>query len=231
MKQKGLITIGVLLIGAILFGFTKKEKATTKAEFNKPKGEKNQKQANLPFHFQGLDYFYFAVNDIISDKTSEKVYFSSERKISGTSFVSTGARSITCDIDNLLIRPKDSSVFHLLSKKSIKIYSINYLYELDTLCKMQRLVFRMVDTDSNNDNALDREDIESLYFSNGNGDNLTRISPPKEDLLDWKAEQQNGLLYFRTIQDSNKDGKYDDEDKINLYEYDFIYQRKLKKVM
>ncbi len=233
MKQKRIITIVVVFIGAMLFGFTKKEnqKETKKAKVNNIKGELNQKQANLPFSFQGLDYFYFAVDNIISDKQSEKVYFSSERKVSGASFVSEGARSITCDIDNLLIRPNDSSVFHLLSENPIKIYSINYLYELDTLYNIQQLVFRMVDTDDNNDNILDRHDIESLYLSNGNGENLTKISPQKEDLLDWKAEQQFGLLYFRTREDSNKDGKFDTDDKVNLYEYDFIHTKIVKKII
>lgn len=217
----------------MLFGFTKKvnQKEYQKVEINNNKGESNQKQANLPFQFQGLDYLYFAVDNIISDKQSEKVYFSSERKVSGTSFASVGARSITCDIDNLLIRPNDSSVFHLLSKKPVKIYSIDYLYELDTLYNIQLLVFRMIDTDSNNDNALDRHDIESLYLSNGNGENLIKISPQKEDLLDWKAEQQFGLLYFRTREDSNKDGKFDTDDKVNLYEYDFNHSKKVKKIM
>lgn len=45
-----------------------------------------------------------------------------------------------------------------------------------------------------------------------------KVSADMQELVDWKIIPANGRLYFRTIEDSNKNGEFDKEDELH-YNY------------
>ncbi|MDF1548423.1 MAG: hypothetical protein P1P88_11420 [Bacteroidales bacterium] len=61
-----------------------------------------------------------------------------------------------------------------------------------------------------------------LYTSKTNGDDFKRVSPKNQQLIDWETIDLQGLLYFRTMEDIDRNGAFDDKDRINLYEYNLI---------
>ena len=71
--------------------------------------------------------------------------------------------------------------------------------------------------DTNKDGKLDGSDIKSLYLSTISGQKFTKISANFEELIDWKVIESKGLLYFRTIQDTNKNGAFDAEDNLQYH--------------
>ena len=85
--------------------------------------------------------------------------------------------------------------------------------------KQQLLVYTLADMDTNKDGKLDGNDIKSLYISTISGQKLTKLSADFQELIDWKIIESKNLLYFRTIEDTNKNGEFDAKDSV---QYQFI---------
>ena len=49
-----------------------------------------------------------------------------------------------------------------------------------------------------------------------------KISPDFQELIDWNLMEINTSLYFRTIQDSNKNGDFDKDDAVFYYFVDLM---------
>jgi hypothetical protein len=73
--------------------------------------------------------------------------------------------------------------------------------------------------DSNKDGKLDSSDIKDLYISSITGANFTKLSADFQELIDWNLIESQNRLYFRTIEDSNKNGAFDSDDKVH---YQFV---------
>ena len=76
----------------------------------------------------------------------------------------------------------------------------------------------MYDVDTNKDGKLDTSDIKSLYLSDISGNHFTNISAYLEDLIDWSLIESKNRLYFRTVEDTNKNGQFDKNDVLH-YNY------------
>jgi hypothetical protein len=81
------------------------------------------------------------------------------------------------------------------------------------------LIYRILDKDTNGDKELNEFDISTLYISNIDGTNLTKLTSEFQELIDWKVVTIKNRLYFRSAEDSNKNGDFDKEDRIY---YQFI---------
>ena len=73
--------------------------------------------------------------------------------------------------------------------------------------------------DKNEDGKLDASDIKSLYLSEVSGKRFTKVSTDFLELIDWNLIEPENRLYFRTIEDANKNGEFDKND---LMHYHFI---------
>jgi hypothetical protein len=67
------------------------------------------------------------------------------------------------------------------------------------------------------DGLIDSNDIKSLYISTELGKNFTKISTDLQELVDWKHIEATNKIYFRTIEDANKNGEFDKKDKIHYH--------------
>jgi hypothetical protein len=54
-------------------------------------------------------------------------------------------------------------------------------------------------------------------LSDISGKNLTKISVDFQELIDWNIIESKTRLYFRTIEDTNKNGAFDKEDTLHYY--------------
>ena len=82
------------------------------------------------------------------------------------------------------------------------------------------MVYTMMDMDTNKDGKLDTSDIKALYLSNISGENFTKISTDFQELIDWKLISSKNRLYYRTVEDTNKNGEFDKNDAVNYYYID-----------
>lgn len=180
--------------------------------------------ADLPFSFDSLEYLYFPIGETNeSFRMNVRTFASSYSKTSKSySLGYVRGRSVNCNLENVLIRPKNSSTFKLLTSSEIRIKSLTYLYRIDTLYNIDKFIYRIIDSDSNKDKLINDDDLVGLYSSKTNGEDFIRISPKNQQLINWETVDLQGLLYFRTMEDIDRNGEFDDKDRINLYEYDLI---------
>lgn len=67
--------------------------------------------------------------------------------------------------------------------------------------------------DHNEDGILDYKDPTQLYLTDKNGKQLTALTPPNTNLINWEFYQASNLLIVRTRTDENGDSKFDRKDR------------------
>lgn len=171
--------------------------------------------ADLPIHIQGTNFMVHPVGDF-------RVY---ERKIRSGYGYEKGSFSIsnysefeiTGFLQNLKFQEMNSDSLIALTDKPVLIQTATFLKIL-AATKKQIVVYNMSDMDTNKDGRIDANDIRSLYISEIGGAKLTKISPELEELVDWNLVEAKNRLYFRTIEDTNKNGEFDKNDVLH-YSY------------
>ena len=106
---------------------------------------------------------------------------------------------------------------YALTDKQILIETATYLKTFADKSKQQLLVYSLADMDTNKDGKLDSNDIKSLYISTISGQKFTKLSADFQELIDWKIIESKNLLYFRSIEDTNKNGEFDAEDSLQYH--------------
>ena len=173
----------------------------------------------LPVHFDSTDYLLFPIGPIrVYSRGSSKIYLGSGS--SRDKFFSIGYLSgtkFTGKLDNVMIQHLDSSNFRPLTSQNIKIRSFQFLESIRKRTDLQLVVLEVTDRDTNKDGALTYDDIESLYLSYLNGVNFKKLTVEFQELLDWKILAINKRLYFRTLEDTDKNGEFNKKDKIHHF--------------
>ena len=175
--------------------------------------------ADLPIHIDSTKYLIHPVGEyqIYGPRGSS---FSSSSFGSG-SFSISGYHGyeISGNLYNLKFEEIESEKTRMLTDKNIRIKSVRFLDEIFDITKEQFLVYRILDKDTNLDKKLNDNDISTLYISNIDGTTFTKLTAEFHELIDWDVLAVKNRLYFRSIEDSNKNGDFDKEDKIS---YQFI---------
>jgi hypothetical protein len=121
-------------------------------------------------------------------------------------------------LQNLKFQEIGSDSIKALTDKPVLIQTATYLKTVSDKIKKQIMVYTMVDMDTNKDGKLDSSDIKGLYLSTISGEKLTKISADFQELIDWNLIESNTHLYFRTVEDTNKNGQFDEKDVVH-YNY------------
>jgi hypothetical protein len=126
---------------------------------------------------------------------------------------------ITGFLSNLKFQKVGSDSLKVLTSKQVLIETASYLKPLADKLKLRLMVYSLADSDTNKDGKLDGNDIKTLYMSTLDGEKFTKLTPDMEELIDWKLIESQGRLYFRTVEDTNKNGAFD---KSDLVHYSFV---------
>ena len=175
--------------------------------------------AGLPIQFDLTNYLIYPIGNINSYNDGSGKVYESRWEESATSYnvANTMDNEITGYMQNLKFQKIDSDSLVSLTKKSMLIQSVNYLPTIAFRTRQQTLLYLLADTDTNEDGKLDTNDIKSLYLSDISGENFTKISSDLQEVLDWKIIDSRNRLYYRTIEDTNKNGKFDKNDKLHYF--------------
>ncbi|MCC9042978.1 hypothetical protein LNQ81_09865 [Myroides sp. M-43] len=177
--------------------------------------------ADLPVLMGQSDYLVHPIGEVRVYSYSSK---SGMSKVNQTSYtVSNYAPfELTGYLENIMFQHKDSVQIRPLTNKKIQIQSVTYLNTIAEKTKKNILVYSMFDADTNRDGKLDSNDIKTLYISRGNGMNLKKLTVDLHELLDWTVIDSQNRLYFRSIEDINKNGAFDKDDNVNYYYIDLL---------
>ena len=176
--------------------------------------------ADLPIQMQGTDYLIHPVGDLsIREKGIKTRYGSSSVNDLSFTISNYGENEITGYLQNLKFQRIDSDSIKALTDKRVLIQTATYLKSVSDKTKNQIMVYTMVDMDTNKDGKLDTSDIKALYISQISGAKFTKISPDLQELIDWNLIESKNCLYFRTVEDTNKNGQFD---KMDVVHYNYI---------
>jgi len=177
--------------------------------------------ADLPLQLQGTNYLIFPVGDLNIYGGSSKGYESSSNANDIRFRISNYSENeIAGYMRNLKFQAIGSDSITALTDKPIMIQTATYLKTVADKTKQQILVYTLADMDTNKDGKLDPSDIKSLYLSEISGKRFTKVSVDFEELIDWNLIESSNRLYFRTIEDTNKNGEFDKNDVLHYHYID-----------
>lgn len=168
--------------------------------------------ADLPIHFEGTSTLLYPVGNVApSQKGSQSFTISNNNDF-----------QITGYLKNIHFQELQSDSIISLANKSVLIETATYLKSIADKHKKQLMVYTLADADTNKDQKVDENDIQSLYISQLSGKNFTKISADFMELIDWKIIDANARLYYKTIIDSNKNGQLDAADQVKYFYVDLL---------
>lgn len=192
--------------------------ANQTAEVEKPESSQI-KIADLPIHIEGTNFLLHPVGDVRVYENNGKLYGSSRVNSVSFSISNYNRFELTGYLENIKIQHKDSVNLKPLTDRKVQIQTVTYPQTFAEKSKKQLLVYTLVDRDTNRDGTLDSNDIKSLYISEIDGSNFTKLSADYHELIDWNIIEPQNRLYFRTIEDINKNGAFDKNDSLH---YNFV---------
>ncbi|UOK42483.1 MULTISPECIES: hypothetical protein [Flavobacterium] len=192
------------------------EEAKNTPEKTVVKDSSQIKIADLPIFMEGTKYLIHAIGDV--RVSAEPGSYGSSKTNSMSYAISNYNRfELTGYFENLKFQHIDSTELRPLTDKHVQIQTATYLNTIFEKSKKQILVYSLVDSDTNKDGKLDANDIKALYISMMSGQKFTKLSSELQELLDWNVVEVQNRLYFRTIEDINKNGAFDKNDKVNYH--------------
>jgi hypothetical protein len=224
MKMKNLfLYITMVFVG--LFVSCKKEDAekpkvtyetTSKAKPEVLSDTNQIEVADLPINMEGTNFLIHPIGVMSGNGKGIKSSYDSEHGFTVSNY---GEYQITGYLKNLKFQEIGKDTINTLTDKQILIETATYLKTFADKSKQQLLVYSLADMDTNKDGKLDNSDIKSLYLSTISGQKFTKLSADFQELIDWKIIESKNLLYFRTVEDTNKNGEFDAKDSI---QYQFV---------
>lgn len=172
--------------------------------------------ADLPVEIPGTNVLLHPVGQYRVYDGSKRSGYSYER---GSYTVSNyGEYEITGYLQNIMVQPKGADSTHAIFSIPVHIQSATFLKLHSDATNEQLFVYALSDRDTNQDGKLDANDVKALYLSHTSGRDLLKISPDLEEVIDWNYVNSRHRLYFRSIEDTNKNGAFDKDDKMH-YNY------------
>lgn len=201
-----------------------KEKETPKVIYEESKEKLVQKIdstqikiADLPIFMDGTNYLIYPIGDVRVYDDYSKVYGSSKTNQVSFAISNYNRFEITGYFENLRFQHVDSTSLRSLTENKIQIQSATFLNTFAEKTKKQILVYTIVDTDTNRDGKIDQNDIKSLFLSGIDGSKFTKVSMEYQELMDWNIVEAQNRLYFRCIEDINKNGAFDKNDLVHYH--------------
>lgn len=219
----------IIAIAAFLASCTEKEKETPKVIYEDTKAKPTAKVdstqikiADLPIHMEGTKYLIHAIGDVRIYDGNTKTYGSSKTNSVSYAISNYNRFELTGYFENLKFQHIDSTALKPLTDKKVQMQTVTFLNTISDKTKKQILVYSLVDMDTNKDGKLDANDIKCLYISDISGRKFEKLSAEFQELIDWNIVEAQNRLYYRTIEDINKNGAFDKNDLVHYYYVDLL---------
>lgn len=218
MKNLTLLFAGIatmLLIGC------KNEDAEKPKVIYKTKAQSTVKEdttqieiADLPIQIPGTDILMHPIGSYRVDGKRKAAYGYEKGSFTISNF---SELQLTGFLENIKFQNTLNDSISSLTEKPVLIQTATILRNAEK-SRQHIMVYTLADADTNQDGKLDGSDIQSLYLSTIHGKNFIKISDELQELIDWNLVEPKGRLYFRTIEDTNKNGEFDNKDVVH-YQY------------
>jgi hypothetical protein len=227
IKKNIIFFILISIIFTSIFS-CKNEKEQPKVIYNKSsKNEETKidstqiKIADLPILMEGTDYLLHPIGGVnVYEGRAKSSYGSASTNYVSYSVSNYNRFELTGNLQNILFQHKDKDSLIALTSKKINILTATYLYNNSIKNKTKIIVYTLIDQDTNKDILINQNDIKSLYISKIDGTGFQKITQDFHELIDWNILESKNRLYYRAIDDTNRNGKFDKNDKVHYYYLD-----------
>lgn len=218
--------IAIVALSSLFFVSCKEEAQKPKVIYDEAAAGKDQlkksdstdiKVADLPVHMEGTKYLIHPVGDIRVSAEGERDYRSRTNGNVSYAISNYNRFEIAGYFQNLKFQHIDSTALRPLTDKKIQIQTATYLNTVADRYKKNILLYTLVDADTNLDGKVDVNDIKSLYISDAAGKGFKKLSQDAQELIDWNLVEAQCRIYFRTIEDINKNGAFDKNDRVHYH--------------
>lgn len=216
----------ILGLGILVFVSCKKEQATPKVKYEDSKTKvetpvkvdsSSIKIADLPILMEGTKYLIHPIGDIRVYDDYKSVYGSSKTNQVSYAISNYNRFELAGYFENLKFQHIDSTEVRALTTDKIQIQTVTFLNTISDKTKKQILVYSLVDNDTNKDGSVNQNDIKSLALSFIDGTKFKKLSEEFNEVIDWNIIEAQNRLYFRCIEDINKNGAFDKNDKVHYH--------------
>ena len=166
---------------------------------------KDKLMVHLPQKLDSTNYLIFPINRILINNSKTRM-----------SKLSYSSSHYNIPLENLIFENIITGKTHKLTQEKIKILSYQQLFG-ENRNSEKIIIYKVISHDTNQDGYLDNGDIVSLFISDSSGKKFSRISKSNEQLLEWNYIFETKKVYFRTVNDIDKNGIFDKNDKHNIY--------------
>lgn len=179
----------------------------------------------LPTSIAGSNYEYYPVGAVVQRNAGENPILAASQssKLGYDRFTGCQLGSFSRTF-NIVIRNTNSGEERLLSEQPGQVESLKGPSEKckggegDMPCKYLLWVLRSVDT--NKDGTINQDDASTAYISNLDGTELRPVTPPAATVVSSSWLPKSNRLVFQLRFDTNKDGKFTEEDGSSILDTD-----------
>lgn len=120
---------------------------------------------------------------------------------------------------NFLFQEAISETLRPITNKDFRFSRMEIIRDTINKQAIHTLLLNVYDKDSNRDKFLNRNDLLSYYVADVTGKDLRKISPKGHLPQRYSYDKRLKRLYFSTIEDTNKNGKFENNDPRHQYYY------------
>lgn len=177
--------------------------------------------ALLPISFEGTEPIIHPIGVVDTSQKSGRGIFEKLGSISSDDYSHSNGfylnnyqeDTYTCELTNLVF--EHDSVFNTLSSEPVTIVWFEYQRKLADADMGEYILYEVSDPKPNG------SAIKSLWISNVNGKNFTRITTETESYTDGQLFMPQARFYFQTQSDTNADGEINANDLFQQYYLQF----------
>ncbi len=177
--------------------------------------------ADLPIHIDSTEFLVHPIGELnFYDTEKNGLLKTSLRYDSNINFKISNYSdyNFTGQLTNLLFEKIGTDKLVPLTHKNLKITNANFLSELYKNTGKKLFLYQIIDADTNNDDKLNHDDIQTMYVSKIDGSNFKKLVVDNHEILDWKILPSVNRLYYKYIENTNGNDVFDKDDTIH-YQY------------
>jgi len=156
---------------------------------------------NLPVKLDSSAYLIYPIGELSTKQSSSfKSSYRSEDRYSGY-------------LTNIIFQNIYTDKTHFLTKNIVKITAYEQLYTTQRVSE-KIILYQVIDNFPKDEDALT---FKSLYLGTNDGKLFQKVSKANEHVTDWKYIPETKKVYFKTIEDTDKNNELNNTDTEHIY--------------
>ncbi|WP_405371027.1 hypothetical protein [Nonlabens sp. Asnod2-A12] len=228
MKKHFNKTVFILCIGLLFMSCDTEQKTTvaiddtveSAEDFTIKKDSTAIKVLKLPVHIDSTQYLYHAI-------AIERVAIDDDFSISKSRYGSYGAASTSYkkytfsgEYAGFIVEDIQTGNKINVINEGITITSATIYNKLENNPRVEFVLYKGHNLDTNKDKKLNHNDLSALFISDLDGSNFTKLTEDFEEFNGQRFIVENDKLYFQTQKDVNGNGIFDSSDNYRNYVVD-----------